>query len=84
MVETVTSADQLRPEAYLAVNPDVKAAQLDAHYHFATYGHAEGRKQAVDPDLIRSMRVEKLELLYAARHLVLLARTLFLIFYPQK
>lgn len=59
-VEPVKSIDMLRPVSYLAVNPDVRAAQLDAKYHFENYGHAEGRVQAADSDIIRAMRVEKL------------------------
>jgi SAM-dependent methyltransferase len=59
-IEPVRSLDQLNEAAYLAANPGVKAAGLDAKDHFTRYGQAEGRRQFVNAERIKSLRTMKL------------------------
>jgi hypothetical protein len=56
----VGSLAQLDEAAYLAANPDVRAAKLDARDHFARYGQQEGRRQFVNAGRIAKLRVSKL------------------------
>ncbi len=48
------------PEGYLAANPDVRRAGIDARAHFAANGRAEGREQWVNVAEVGRLRRAKL------------------------
>jgi SAM-dependent methyltransferase len=48
------------PAGYLAANPDVRRAGVDARAHFLVKGHAEHREQAVNRTAIARLRQAKL------------------------
>lgn len=57
LLETVVD---LNPARYLAANPDVASAGLDAEGHFERHGRQEGRKQLADPARVQAVRDAKL------------------------
>jgi SAM-dependent methyltransferase len=59
-IAAVKSAKDLDPAAYLAANPDLRAAKVEASIHFAKYGINEGRKQFVNMTKIGKLRRKKL------------------------
>jgi SAM-dependent methyltransferase len=59
-IAPVGTLERLDEAGYLAANPDVKAAGLDAGEHFLYYGQAEGRLQFVNAEGIQRLRAAKL------------------------
>lgn len=59
-VATPTSVAELDEQGYLAANPDVRLAGMDAHAHFAGWGQAEGREQWVNRADVARVRAAKL------------------------
>jgi hypothetical protein len=52
---TVDLNDLLRPDWYLATNPDVAAAGIGAREHYIGWGRKEGRRPCPEIDLIRAL-----------------------------
>lgn len=59
-IAIVSQSEDLDPDAYLAANPDLRAANVDPVLHFARYGINEDRKQFVNSDKINQIRRKKL------------------------
>lgn len=60
-IALIDSLEKLDPVAYLAANPDLRAAKVEAISHFAQYGIHEGRRQFVNAAEIEKLRCKKLE-----------------------
>jgi len=60
LIDKVGHESLLRPEAYLAVNADVREAKMDPREHYLRYGQFEGRKQLVDSSIVGTLRDQKL------------------------
>lgn len=60
MLVSVNDVAMLDPQRYLAANPDVADAGLDARHHFEHHGQAEGRRQFASPLDYRPLRTSKL------------------------
>ena len=60
-VAVPASADELDPEGYLAANPDVARAGVDAREHFAQHGRREGREHWINRAEVERVRRDKLE-----------------------
>jgi SAM-dependent methyltransferase len=56
----VGGLERLDAAAYLAANPDVRAAGLDVMDHYLRYGAVEGRMQFINASRIRRLRARKL------------------------
>jgi len=52
---SIDLTDLLQPDWYLANNPDVAAAGIDARAHYAAAGHREGRMPCPEADLISGL-----------------------------
>lgn len=52
---SIDLADLLQPDWYLANNPDVAAAGIDARAHYAAAGHPEGRMPCPEADLLAGL-----------------------------
>ena len=59
-VAVVESLKELDRQAYIAANPDLRAARVDAEDHYRRYGMAERRLQFVNGARIEALRHKKL------------------------
>ncbi len=59
-VATPSDPDAVDPESYLAANPDVRRAGVDARTHFLASGRAEGREQWINHAEVARIRRDKL------------------------
>ncbi len=59
-VGQVADADQIDEIGYLRANPDVRGSGLNARTHYASFGQAEQRMQAINRPEVARMRESKL------------------------
>jgi SAM-dependent methyltransferase len=80
----VKSIKDLDPVAYLAANPDLRAAKVEPSAHFANYGINENRRQFINVVKIAKLRRKKLSSVSFRSHTVKLAEEGPLNFLTQK
>ena len=68
-VAIVRSMEELDRDAYMAANPDLRAARVDPQDHYRRYGMAEKRLQFVNASRIAELRHRKLRELSFKRRL---------------